>query len=150
MFKPVSVTVGADVTLLLPAVSPKATDVVDFEAEMALTVGALVKTTAGLIYWCTAAGNAGSIEPDHVDGDAVSGSATLRKHHARREYLALVNHGAVAVTLGLGDPAEVSKGIVLNPAGGSVEFRRGEGPVPQGKITGISGNDTSVVGIQEG
>jgi hypothetical protein len=54
------------------------------------------------------------------------------------------------VTLGLGDPAEAGKGILLNPSGGSVEFKRGDGPVPQGTITGIVASDTSDIGIQEG
>ena len=152
MFKPVSVTVGASATLILPAVAPKADDVAlfDVETEMELAVGDIVETAAGLRYWCVGAGDAALTEPSHADGDAACGTATLRKHHARREYLALVNHGTVAVTLGLGEAAEVGKGIVLNPVGGSIEFKRGDGPIPQGKIFGIVASGTADVGIQEG
>lgn len=152
MFKPVSVTVGASATLILPAVSPKAADIAAFDVEeaMELTVGDIVETSTGRRYWCVGAGTASLVEPTHDDGDAANGDATLRAMHLKREYLALVNHGAVAVTLGLGDPAEAGKGILLNAGGGSVEFKRGDGPVPQGKITGIAASATSVIGIQEG
>lgn len=152
MFKPVKVTVGTSATLILPAVAPKAADVVAFDVEVAmeLEVGDIVETSTGRRFWCVGAGTASLVEPDHADGDAANGDATLRAMHLKREYLALVNHGAVAVTLGLGDPAEAGKGILLNPLGGSVEFKRGQGPVPQGKITGIVASDTSDIGIQEG
>ena len=152
MFKPVSVTVGASATLILPAVAPKAADVAEFDVEVAmeLAVGDIVETSTGRRFVCVVGGEASLVEPDHVDGDAANGETTLRAMHLKREYLALVNHGAVAVTLGLGDPAEAGKGILLNPGGGLVEFKRGDGPVPQGKITGIAASDTSVIGIQEG
>jgi hypothetical protein len=152
MFKPMSVTIGTDATLILPAVAPKPADVLEFdtETEMELAVGDIVETSAGLRYWCVAAGTAALVEPSHADGDAACGDATLRKHHARREYLAIANLGAVALTLGLGDPAVAGKGIVLNAGGGTVEFKRGDGPVPQGKITAIVASGTTDVGIQEG
>lgn len=152
MYKPTSVTVGTSATLISPAVSPKAADVALFNLEtpMVLAVGDIVQTATGHRYWCVGAGTASLVAPTHADGDAVNGTATLRAMHLKREYLALVNHGAVVVTLGLGDPAENGKGILLNPQGGSIEFKRGDGPVPQGKITAIVASGTSVVGIQEG
>ena len=152
MFKPVNVTVGTGATLILPAVCPKAADVSDFDTEdaMTLSVGDIVKTSTGRLFVCVAAGTASTTEPTHADGDAVSGGATLRAMHPRRDYLALVNHGSQAVYVGLGEAAEVNKGIMLNAAGGSVEFKRNDGLVPQGKIYGITAADTSVVGIQLG
>ena len=152
MYKPTSVTVGTSATLISPAVSPKAADVAVFDTEhaMELAIGAIVQTATGRRYWCVSAGTASLVAPTHADGDAANGGATLRAMHLKREYLAIVNHGAVAVTLGLGDPAVAGKGILLNPQGGSIEFKRGDGPVPQGKIAAIAASDTSVVGIQEG
>lgn len=146
MFKPVNVTVGTDATLLLPAATPKAADVSDWVAETALAVGTLVKTSAGRIFWCVTAGDTGTTEPTHADGDATNGTAVLRAHRACRQYLAVVNHGAVAVFLGIGETAELDKGIRLNANGGSYEPER----VPQGKIQAIAASGTAVVGIQEG
>ena len=151
MFKPVKITVGTSATLILPAVAPKAADVVEFDTEeaMELEVGDIVETSTGQRFWCVVAGTCSLVEPTHADGDAANGTATLRAMHLKRGYLAIVNHGSVAVTLGFGDPAEVGKGILLNPNGGSVEFQRQDNP-PQGKITGIVASDTTDVGIQEG
>jgi hypothetical protein len=154
MYKPMNVTVDASATLLLPAATPKASDVQDFDLEEAMTlaVGDIVKTSAGRLYWCVAAGDTDyENEPYHDDGDATNGTATLRAHHARREYLALVNHGAEAVSLGLGETAVDGKGIRLNGLGGSIEFKAVDGRVPQGKVTAIcaSGGSTTV-GVQDG
>jgi len=150
MFKPVNVTIGTSATLILPAVSPKASDIEEFVAEMALTVGDIITTSTGRLFWCVSSGTAGTTEPDHDDGDAANGAATVRAMSSHREYVALVNHGAQTVYLGLGDPAELNKGIMLAPNGGSVEFKREDGQVPPGKIWGIVSTGTSIVGIQVG
>lgn len=145
--KPVSVGVGTSSTLVVPPVRPKSTDVTDWAATTAYSVGDIVETTSGLRYWATVAGTSSTTEPSHTDGDATDGGVTWRSLRPQRNALEMVNDSTVVIYLAEGFAAELNKGRRLNPNGGSIYWGPEDRP-PQGAVYAIaasgSGNNLTV------
>lgn len=146
--KPSNVTVTNASKLIVPATSPAAADILEWEASTAYSYGQIVEGANVALYWCVVAGDSGSAAPSHDNGDAADGTVTWRRLWPIRNALTVVNAGTAAVCLGLGVAAESQKGIRLSANGGSMEW---EGKrTPQGAIYAIAESAGShVVTVQE-
>ena len=88
--------------------------------------------------------------PTHTAVTATVASGEVLAANKHREYVLLVNDGAVDVYIKIGAAAVVNEGIRLNANGGSYEMSRAFGNLFVGAINAIVGSSTAVVLVTEG
>jgi len=147
MHKPMTIAVATSSTLILPATRPAT--VLDWAESTAFDYGDVVKTAAGRIYWCVAAGTTGTTAPSHTAGDAADSGATWRVLNPIRRRLIVANNGAYPIYLGFDYPAVDAAGVRLNGPGGSIDLSGENGMVHQGAVYAIAVGGASAAGVQE-
>lgn len=153
-YKPLSITdLTTSSRMIVPPVNPSSDDIGSYAANTAVSRGAIIRNaTTHAMYWAVAAGTtaAGGVAPTHTDGDVVDGTVTWRYLRPERTALTIVNLQATAISLALGNAAEVNKGIVLTGLGSVHEEGWNGGVCFQGAIYGIAASGSSLsVSVQE-